>query len=771
MSELASRWLPRVTTLKRGEARALAFAFALVVTIIVITAGNAIIGIGGRAAQAPIRNWLASVVYILVAATVALRALRATEHRVALTLFAAGLTLYGLGNVLWSFWIGTLPNPPIPSVCDVLWLALYPLSYAGILGFAGIRNRRRLPAGMWLDGVIAGAGIAAIGAALVFGRVLASATGNAASVATELAYPIGDLLLAALVVGVLALRGWRLDRTWALLGGGFLCLAVADCMYAVQVAGGSSNPSPVTNLAYVVAVMLLGFAVWQPERVVASSAITSRSALVVPAAFTASSLLLLLYDHFHRLDELSFGFAVVTLIAAAIRTALTFRDVRGLAEARHQAATDDLTSLPNRRLFMLRASALIGGARAIDYGLSVLMLDLDNFKELNDTLGHPAGDALLRQIGPRLQRAVRSTDTVARLGGDEFAILLDPEPTVGGAVQVAERVLAEFGEPFALVGLALRVTATIGIASFPAHAADAESLVKHADIAMSQAKAARTGYAIYERERDTNSLERLALASELAVSLEGDGIEVHFQPIVETESRRIAGVEALVRWRRDDGRLVPPLEFLRAAEHAGLSRTLTRRVLSISLDQLHRWRDAGHELRLSVNTTVSDLLDEQFPVEVAAELAARGLPADALMLEVTETSILSDPKRIGDVVGHLRKLGVGLALDDFGTGYSSLVHLKSLAVGEVKVDQSFVGRMSSDETDSAIVHATIQLAHALGMRAVAEGVEDEATWELLRAAGCELIQGYAFSRPVPAAELTALLDARSEASHVVSVAA
>jgi len=286
---------------------------------------------------------------------------------------------------------------------------------------------------------------------------------------------------------------------------------------------------------------------------------------------------------------------------------------------------------------------------------------------------------------------------------------------------------------------------------------------------MYQAKTARTGYAIYRRELDTNSLERLALASELAVSLRGDGIEVHFQPIVQSESRRIAGVEALVRWRRDDGRLVPPLEFLGAAEHAGLSRILTRRVLSTSLDQLRCWRDAGYELRLSVNTTVSDLLDEQFPIEVAAALAARGLPADALILEVTETSILSDPKRIGDVVGHLRKLGVGLALDDFGTGYSSLVHLKSLAVGEVKIDRSFVGRMSIDETDAAIVYATIQLAHALGMRAVAEGVEDDATWELLRAAGCELIQGYAFSRPVQAVELTALLDARREATRAATV--
>jgi EAL domain-containing protein (putative c-di-GMP-specific phosphodiesterase class I) len=232
---------------------------------------------------------------------------------------------------------------------------------------------------------------------------------------------------------------------------------------------------------------------------------------------------------------------------------------------------------------------------------------------------------------------------------------------------------------------------------------------------------------------------------------------VHFQPKAAAASRRITGVEALVRLRMPDGRLVPPLEFLAAAEHAGLSREITRRVLKLALDQLAIWRSAGHDLDLAVNTTVADLLDVNFPIEVAAELARRGLPPHTLILEVTESSVLSDPTRIGNVLAAVGEIGIGLSLDDFGTGYSSLAHLKSLPVGEVKIDRSFVARMCSDATDAAIVCATIELATKLGIRVVAEGVEDEETWTALNGLGAQLIQGYFLSRPLPADELEKLL--------------
>jgi diguanylate cyclase (GGDEF)-like protein len=638
-------------------------------------------------------------------------------------------------------------------VCDGFWLSFYPISYVGIVGFARSAGQPRVKAGVWLDGIIAGAGLAAIGAALVFHQILASASGDAVAVSTELAYPIGDLLLAALVVGVLALRGWRLERAWGLLGGGFVLLAVADCMYGLQVAAGASTPSAMTNLFYLVAVALLAFAAWQPDAAERDPRLERRSVLLMPAGFTLAALGLFQYDHVHRLDPLAFALADVTLVAAVLRAVFTFRDIRGLREARRQAATDDLTSLPNRRTFMRGAAEAIATARLTQATLSVVMMDLDNFKELNDTLGHGAGDELLRMIGPRLQSGLRSTDTVARLGGDEFAILLQTGDEHAGLPQVAERILDALREPFEIQGLALRLTASLGIASFPADGQDEAELLSRADIAMYEAKTARTGYEFYARDRDTTSLERLSLASELAHALETRGIEVHFQPKADAHSRQILGVEALVRWRHTDGRLIPPAEFIRAAEHAGLSRLLTARVLELSLDQLRIWRQAGRALHVAVNTTVADLLDLDFPREVAEALATHGLPAEALVLEVTESSVLSDPVRIGNVLAQLGELGIGLSLDDFGTGYSSLAHLKSLPVGELKIDRSFVQRMCTDATDAAIVYGTIQLAHKLGIRVVAEGVEDEQTWTALNNLGCPLIQGYALSRPLPADQL------------------
>ncbi len=746
--------------LRRNEALVLVSAFGLLLAIVAVTGANAVFGIGGRAAYKPILNWLSSAVYILVAAIVASRAIRGSSKRRAWGLFALGLSLYGLGNVLWSFWIGLLPNPPIPSICDGLWLAFYPLSYAGIVGLAGVHGQRRAPAGIWLDGIIAGAGLAALGAAVVFQPVLASATGSPAAVATELAYPIGDLLLAALVVGVLALRGWRVDRLWGLLTGGFLLLALADCMYAVQIANGGSSPSAMTNLFYVLAVALLAFAAWQAEPE-GRQRLEGWSVLLVPAGFALAAFGLLLYDHVRRLDPLAFGLAVLTLLAAFVRVGLAFRDLRSLAEARDQASTDDLTSLPNRRLFATRVKTAIAAASLAGTEFSVLVMDLDNFKELNDTLGHHAGDSLLRLIGPRVKSALRVTDTIARLGGDEFAVLLDAQHDDGGAAVAAQKIVAVFRDPFEVQGLSLRVTASIGMASFPSHAQDADELMKCADVAMYQAKSIRSGYEVYASERDTNTRERLTLAAELARALDEGGIEVHFQPKADARSREIKGVEALVRWRRPDGRLIPPIEFVRAAEHAGMSRALTTKVLEHALDQLRAWRMVGHDLHIAVNTTVADLLDVDFPREVADALAARGLPPDALVLEVTESSVISDPVRIGNVLAKLREHRIELSLDDFGTGYSSLTHLRSMPVGEVKIDRSFVAQMRTDTRDAAIVLGTIQLAHMLGIKVVAEGVEDEETWAALRTAGCHLIQGYVLSRPLPASELEQQLIGRT----------
>jgi diguanylate cyclase len=760
-SAMHTALLPLARGLPRGERRLLGLATTLLIALVAATGAHAAFGIGGHAVELPIRDWVTSAVYILVGVIVSWRALRTTEARRSWMIFAFGISIYGLGNVLWAAWVEHLPNPPIPSICDGMWLTLYPACYLGIVGLARVRERR-VPPRIWLDGIIAGLGVAAVGAAIVLRPVLASVSGNTAAVVTEMAYPICDLLLAALVVGVLALRGWRLDRMWAMLGGGFLALAVADCMYALQVAGGASAPTTATNLVYDIGVLLLALAAWQPGEALERDAVPGIAVLGIPAAFTASALGLLIYDHFSRLDPLALGLAMLTMFAAFARTALAFRDVRALAETRRQALTDDLTSMPNRRDFLARLREGIAASQASDTSVALLLVDLDHFKELNDTLGHDAGDELLCQVGERLRGALRSTDTAARLGGDEFGVLLCDACDTQRAEVVADKILRAIAEPFPLKGLSLRVTASIGIALYPEHAHDGEQLMQHADVAMYEAKTAQSGRACYARERDNHSLERLTLAGELSRALESGEIEAHFQPKAEAATRRIVGVEALVRWRHPTRGLIGPGEFVTIAEQAGLGRALTRRMLVLALSQVKAWRASGLDLHVAVNTTVADLQDTKFPEEVAAMLAAHGLPPEVLVLEVTENMVLADPVRVGDVLAQLGELGLGLSLDDFGTGYSSLTHLKALPVGEVKIDRSFVGRMTADPVDAAIVEATIRLAHSIGIRVVAEGIEDQATWHSLVANRCELVQGYALSRPLPAAELEELLRAEPD---------
>jgi len=756
--------LPLSSTLRPGERRSLRAVSALLIASVAVTGINAIFGVGGHGVAQPIRDWVTSAVYILVGVIVCWRALSTTDSRRSWMIFAFGISIYGVGNVLWAAWIEHLRNPPIPSICDGMWLLLYPCCYIGILGLARVRERR-VPARMWLDGVIAGLGVAAIGAAIVVRPVLASVSGGTAAVITEMAYPICDLLLAALVVGVLALRGWRLNRMWAMLGGGFLALAVADCMYALQVAGGASAPTSMTNFTYDVGVLLLALAAWQPVASLEADAVPGAAVLGIPAAFTLSALGLLVYDHFSRLDPLALVLAMLTILAAFARTALAFRDVRALAETRRQALTDDLTSMPNRRHFLRRLRDGIVACRASDTGMALLLFDLDHFKELNDTLGHDAGDQLLCQVGERLRSALRANDTAARLGGDEFGVLL-ADPCDGQRAElVADKILAAIAQPFPIKGVNLRVTASIGIAFFPEHAGDDEELMRHADVAMYEAKTTQSGRACYASERDHHSLERLTLAGEISHALEAGEIEAHFQPKADASSGRIVGVEALVRWRHPTRGMIGPDKFVTVAEQAGLGRALTRRMLELALTQVKAWRESGLDLHVAVNTTVADLLDTDFPPEVAAKLTEHGLPPEVLVLEVTENMVLADPVRIGDVLAQLGELGLGLSLDDFGTGYSSLTHLKALPVGEVKIDRSFVGRMTSDPIDAAIVEATIHLAHSIGSRVVAEGIEDRVTWSSLVANRCELVQGYALSKPLPAAELEDLLRAEPVPTH------
>ncbi|MGO9977220.1 MAG: ATP-binding protein [Solirubrobacteraceae bacterium] len=417
MNGIAVDRLWQASDLKRSESVALTVSFAVLFVLLLVTAANALFGIGGSQATEFVSNWVSSVVYIVVAMIVALRAIRGRSRRIPWGLLAVGLALYALGNVLWSFWIGNLANPPIPSICDALWLTLYPLSYLGILGIARADGQRRVPAGVWLDGIIAGGGLAAIGAALVFEPVLASISGSTTAVATELAYPIGDLLLAALVVGVLALRGWRLDRTWGLLGGGFLLLSLADCLYAVQVANGSSDPSRLTNFFYVFAVALLAAAAWQFEPPPPRPRLEAWAVLLVPASSALASLGLLLYDHVHRLDQLAFSLAVLTLLASILRTAFAFADLRSLLRER-VAAERERRQLQERlqRAQRLESVGALAGGVAHDFNnLLAIILNYVGFVREELPPGSQ-GRSDVDEIGRAAERGARLTAQLLAFG-------------------------------------------------------------------------------------------------------------------------------------------------------------------------------------------------------------------------------------------------------------------------------------------------------------------------------------------------------------------
>ncbi|HVM18416.1 MAG TPA: bifunctional diguanylate cyclase/phosphodiesterase [Egibacteraceae bacterium] len=428
-----------------------------------------------------------------------------------------------------------------------------------------------------------------------------------------------------------------------------------------------------------------------------------------------------------------------------------------VAEREHEALHDALTGLPNRTLFQRELAEVIGrsGAKA-----AVLLLDLNHFKDVNDTLGHKAGDLLLRDIGGRLHRALEGNGTVARLGGDEFAVLL---PGVGGelaAKTVAHEVLGVVEQHATVEGVRVDIAASMGITLCPLHGRDATTLLRRADVAMYAAKESHAKFLIYDAGKDFHSPERLALASELRTTVDRGELRVVYQPRADLRTGRVVGVEALARWQHPERGFVPPDEFIAVAERSGLINDLTWHVLRTSLAQCRAWRLSGLPLGVSVNLSARSLIPE-LPGKVERILSETCVAASALTLEITESTIMADPENTRGVLDELSAMGVQLSIDDFGTGYSSLSYLRRLPVDEIKVDRSFVMGMSRDEGDAAIVRSTVDLGRNLGLQVVAEGIEDAETWTALATLGCDMAQGYYLSPPVTPPEFDRWLRSRT----------
>ena len=415
------------------------------------------------------------------------------------------------------------------------------------------------------------------------------------------------------------------------------------------------------------------------------------------------------------------------------------------------ATTDELTGLANRERFRARLDERIESARAADETFGVMLLDLDRFKEINDTLGHHFGDEMLRDLGPRLGEVIGPDGLVARLGGDEFAVL--PGENTGDPDEleaIARRLMACVQQPVEVDEMTLEVGVSIGIARFPRDGDDPHSLLRSADVAMYAAKEAHAGCKVYATALDRHSVRRLNVLSEFRRGLDSDEIVVFYQPIMHMDGLRVHGAEALVRWQHPELGLLPPSDFMPLVEQTGLIGPLTRHVLERAVAQCAAWRQAGEELTVSVNLSVRNLLDPDLSSLIADLLKIYRLTPSALELEITESMLMSDPERSIVTLTRLSQLGVGLSVDDYGTGYSSLANLRRLPIDELKIDRSFVSPMLSDESDLIIVRSTINLGHDLGLKVVAEGVEDEATLLRLEKLGCDLAQGYHFSKPLPA---------------------
>ena len=425
-------------------------------------------------------------------------------------------------------------------------------------------------------------------------------------------------------------------------------------------------------------------------------------------------------------------------------------------ELEYRALHDSLTSLPNRTLLLDRIDHDLHTAKREDHNLSLLILDLDDFKEVNDTLGHLTGDYLLIEVGDRINYVLRDVDTVARIGGDEFSILL-PHTDEEQAKVTAKKILSSFHETFSIEGVDISIAASIGIAVYPKHGHDVQTLLRYADIAMYVAKRNKLGFEVYNEEDDEHSISRLSMTRDFRDAMANDKLTVDFQPIFDISSNKIIAVEALSRWHHPEHGDVSPDKFISLAEQTGLINNLTYWVLDKSISQLSKWNKSGNDLLVAVNLSVFSFKDPEFINEVRSVLEKHKFPGNKLKLEITESAMMDNPLKAIEMLTELGSMGIKLSIDDFGTGFSSMAYLKQLPVDELKIDKSFIIGLDEDKNNDAIVRSTIDLAHNLGLKVVAEGIETKTVNDILHKYKCDMAQGFYLSRPMPAEQLEQLL--------------
>jgi len=700
-------------------------------------------------------GWTVCSIEVVASGLCIARAFARRPGRPAALILGLSLLSWSIGDIFLTIESLGGATPPSPSLADVFYLTFYPLAYVAVMLF--LRGEvKRITAPNWLDGAIAGSGAAAVCAAFAFHSILRTTGSSAAATVADLAYPVGDVLLLGLVVGGFAVLSRRSRAPWVLLASGLALNVLGDTSNLFQNSLGASRLGFVLNaVAWPTAIVVMSMSVWlrkasnplQPQR---------PAGFALPNLSAAAALVILFVASLHPVGRVAVGLATVTLLIVGLRLALSVRGMQTLSQERHrQSVTDELTGLANRRYLFGVLDAFFSecdDSRA-PRTLAFLFVDLNHFKEINDSFGHPAGDELLRQLGARLSGSLRDTDLLVRLGGDEFAVVL-VDGDADYAVAVAERLTASLEEPFALDVVRTSIGASIGIAMAPTDATDAAGLVWCADVAMYRAKLGNTSFASYEQNLDEGR-DQMRLLEELRAAIDDGGLVLHYQPQLDLRTGEILATEALLRWAHPRLGLLPPVMFLPLAEEGGLMRAITQWVLEEAAAQCAAWRRSGRPLTVAVNVSPTNLLEPGFVDMVRAELERHQLPADALVLEITETCVIAEFETSRRVIEALRDLGIVVSIDDFGAGVTSLAYLSNLAVRELKLDRTFIAGLAAGDSDRDLdlVRSTIELGHAMGLRIVAEGIEDSATLALLADLGCDFAQGYCISKPRPAGEL------------------
>ena len=703
-------------------------------------------------------GWSVDAWELALCAMVFYRAFTRRPGRALSLALGGAMLMWSLGDVALTIESLGGASPPTPSVADGFYLAFYPLAYLGLVLLLRRESSKLVPA-TWLDGAVAGLGAAALCAAFAFDRIMhLSGGGGVAATATNLAYPVGDVLLLAMAVGGSAVLAGSGRRAWRLVAAGCAVVAIGDTSNLFQATSSTHLGAIADGIAWPSAILLLSAAVWAGRGRTNLLAHQPAPGFLLPGLGAAAGLGILLAGSISHVNSVAIGLAAATLAVVGIRLTLSVASLRKLTEERHrQAITDHLTSLGNRRrlasvldsFFADHADQTTDARR-----LAFLFVDLDQFKEVNDSFGHPAGDQLLAQIGPRFKRCLGPDDLLVRIGGDELAVVLQDADDAHAAA-VATSLAETLEDPFELDMVSVQIGASIGVAFAPDDATDPDELMRCADKAMYRCKQAGTAYETYDERIDAER-DRLRMMDDLRTAIAENQFELHYQPVVNVRNGTTSAVEALLRWPHPRLGYIPPLEFLPLAEEGGLMRPLTTLVMDRALTQCARWRAEGQNLAVAINVSATNILDADFVDIVRQQLHHHQLPPNALVVEITETTLISDFERCKRVTGELTDLGCMVSIDDFGAGFTSLAYLSRLAVGELKLDRTFLSGLTGEDgmRDLDLVRATIQLAHALGLVVVAEGVEERSTLDLLQAIGCDLAQGYHIGRPAPAAALS-----------------